>query len=259
MQAISLQTFIPIRKEPSDTSEMVSQLLFGETCSIIKHHDSWVYIQTHFDNYYGWVFKKSLTFLTKEQIEKLHDINPLVIGNLITQVVDIENQQPYFLTAGCQIHAVIGKNISVFDKHFYITEAIHLNKQKTLNETILQMALKMINIPYLWGGRSTLGIDCSGLVQTCYKVADISLPRDANQQAQIGKQVESLKKALPADLAFFKNENDKIIHVGILINSKTIIHASQRVKISLIDDTGIIDNDSQKNYSHQLAIIKRIF
>ncbi len=259
MQAISLQTYIPIRKEPSDASEMVSQLLFGETCSVVNEQDNWVYIHTHFDNYSGWVYRKSLTLLTDKQVKQLENTNPIVIGNIITRVIDPENQHTFFLTAGCQVHEITDKQIYIFDKQYHTTEPLLLKRQNHLSEIILQIALNMINIPYLWGGRSSFGVDCSGFVQTCYKIAGISLPRDANQQVLKGKQIDSLKAALPADLAFFKNKNDKIIHVGILLNSHTIIHASQKVKISQIDDIGIIDDENKNEHSHRLAAIKRIF
>jgi cell wall-associated NlpC family hydrolase len=114
----------------------------------------------------------------------------------------------------------------------------------------------MLNVPYRWGGKSVMGIDCSAFVQLCAKIAGYKLPRDASQQYDFGEEV-SLSEALPGDIAFFENENHRIVHVGILLSRNMIIHASGEVRIDAIDETGIFNNELNK-YTHYLNKVKRL-
>ena len=110
---------------------------------------------------------------------------------------------------------------------------------------------------YLWGGRNALGIDCSGFTQMMYRIFGIQLPRDASEQVKIGETVDFLTEAQTGDLAFFENKDHKIIHVGMLMDNESIMHASGRVKINRIDATGIVSEEDGQ-HTHQLRIIKRI-
>ena len=114
-----------------------------------------------------------------------------------------------------------------------------------------------LNAPYLWGGRTFFGIDCSGFSQLVYKHLGVKIKRDAAQQAEEGRVVDFLQEAVPGDLAFFDNEHGKVTHVGIILDDLDIIHASGRVKVDRIDEQGIFCLDSQK-YTHKLRIIRRI-
>jgi hypothetical protein len=126
-----------------------------------------------------------------------------------------------------------------------------------LKHELVNDALQFQNAPYLWGGRSLFGIDCSGLVQIAFKLKNIRLMRDAAQQAQQGEAVNSLDEAEPGDLAFFADEEGKICHVGILIDRQKILHSSGKVRVDLIDQTGIFQNDLHE-YSHKLMMIRRV-
>ena len=120
---------------------------------------------------------------------------------------------------------------------------------------VFSTALSFLNAPYLWGGKSILGIDCSGLVQLCFNICGTELPRDARMQAEIGEEI-SLKNAICGDLAFFKNKEGRINHVGILKDNSCILHASGKVKIDKINETGILNKSGE--YTHQLSHLKRI-
>lgn len=121
---------------------------------------------------------------------------------------------------------------------------------------IKDLALFFLNAPYLWGGRTLFGIDCSGFVQAVYKMAGLKLKRDASQQAEYGNTVDFLQEARCGDVAFFDNEDGRITHVGILLGNNEIIHSSGKVRIDPIDDQGIYNRELHK-YTHQLRIIKR--
>jgi cell wall-associated NlpC family hydrolase len=120
----------------------------------------------------------------------------------------------------------------------------------------MDCALEFLNVPYLWGGKSVFGIDCSGFVQLVFRLYDLNLPRDAYQQAEIGELIDS-KEARQGDLAYFTNEKGKIIHVGIVLDNETIIHASGRVRIDQLTKSGIYNSDYCKE-THKLHFIKRV-
>ena len=124
------------------------------------------------------------------------------------------------------------------------------------DDSIQTIANKFINTPYLWGGRSVFGIDCSGFVQQVYRFFNKSLPRDAYEQATVGEVVGFLQEVQCGDLAFFDNEEGRIIHVGILFNSDTIIHSAGKVRVDKIDTMGIVNTDTGER-THKLRIIKR--
>jgi cell wall-associated NlpC family hydrolase len=125
------------------------------------------------------------------------------------------------------------------------------------SEQVPEFALHFLDAPYLWGGRSIFGIDCSGLTNVVFKMAGIHLRRDAWQQSEQGILVSFIDEARPGDLAFFNNEEGKIVHTGIILDQKKIIHASGRVRIDTLDHYGIF-NEEQKRYTHQLRLIKRM-
>ncbi|HOK51866.1 MAG TPA: C40 family peptidase [Bacteroidales bacterium] len=259
MKALCAQTFIPIRAAASDTSEMVSQLLFGETCQVMAQTEKWVKVRCDFDGYEGWVFKPALTFLSEQEYLLLRQSPQSIVNIPILTAREAKNQHPIYLTAGCCIynHEPNKRTFSFLDRQYSYED--NFSQSSNMDESakiILETALRLINVPYLWGGRSTFGIDCSGLVQTCFRVVGIDLPRDARMQAMLGKPVNDFEDIRPSDLAFFKNADGIIIHVGILLSSSQIIHASNFVRISAFDERGIL-HDSGQDYTHQLAFVKR--
>jgi cell wall-associated NlpC family hydrolase len=125
-------------------------------------------------------------------------------------------------------------------------------------ENIAVAATSFLNTPYLWGGRTHFGIDCSGFTQAVFKLQGINLLRDASQQVDQGYAINLLQETKLGDLAFFENQEGNIVHVGILLNNEKIIHASGRVKIDFIDEKGIF-SEELKRYTHKLKAIKRMF
>lgn len=250
---ICITTLAPMRAEPAHKSEMVSQLLFGELFTIQSTNQDWINITTYYDNYKGWVNYKNALILSDNEYKNLITNNFTIANKTISYAFNSQLQK---------IPIVAGSNLPFYDNHKF---KIHQNewqyKHQPLSYTpntlqIKKYALKFLNAPYLWGGKSILGIDCSGLTQVVFKIAGIKLARDAYQQAQQGINISSLKYAQATDLAFFANISGKITHVGILLSSKKIIHASGYVRIDTLNQQGIIDNTG--NYTHQLHSIKRI-
>lgn len=237
----------PIRAENSDKSEMVSQLLFGETCTLLEKNNNWLKIKCCFDNYEGWIDEKQVEVLEKQVIQ-----NHLTF-QLVHSCHQKDNHIPIVL--GSSLPNFDGLNLS-YNKEKLIFNGTYLEISENNFDNIKKIALKYLNAPYLWGGKTPFGIDCSGFTQMVYKFLDIPLPRDAYQQAELGNVVNFVAETQIGDLAFFGNE-EKITHVGLLLDNNKIIHASGFVRIDLLDHLGIFNTETKK-YTHKLKVIKRI-
>ena len=242
--AFCLVSVSPLRKEPKDSAEMTSQLLFGEIVKIHSILGPWVEVTTLLDDYKGFVDSKHLLPLSDQ--DTLNWQKTYISQNTINK----EIATPW----GKQIiscGSFIGPSPSfkIGDYSFdCAAEAQELNRDIVL--------VNLINTPYLWGGKSSFGIDCSGLSQLFFRLSGINLPRDAYQQAEIGKAI-AFGNHEKNDLAFFKNKDGKIIHVGIVQENNKIIHASGRVRIDELDETGIFNNEMNQ-YTHFLFSISKI-
>lgn len=240
-----------LRAENSDRSEMVSQLLFGEKVEILEIKPNWLKVKTDYDNYIGWVDKKQLAEVSEEEYFSLqNEIYATDSFNLAA-----EDNYPFTLPLASPLPNLSNGKIELGQKKFnYFGE--HQNTFLTKSD-IQKQALMYMNTPYLWGGKSIFGIDCSGFVQQVYKMCGVKLPRDAYQQAELGEALSFVEEAEPGDLAFFDNSENKIVHVGIILEGNKIIHAHGRVRIDPVDVTGIFNTDTQ-SYSHKLRIMKRV-
>ena len=250
-------TLIPIRKEPAEPSEMVSQLLYGETFEIIGSKGSWSHIRTHFDDYKGWITTKMLTPMDSDELNKYQLSNKIYLKEPVCRVSLTENKLPVsYLAGGSTLleennQLILGNHILGLEH----TAALHRPGSKV---DIVGTALQFLNSPYLWGGRTIFGLDCSGFTQVVFKMNGFVLPRDAHQQAELGKTIHSLKDAQPGDLAFFDTGKGRIIHTGILLEHSEIIHSSGKVHIAKLDQEGIFYAEKNE-YSHKLRLIKRYF
>lgn len=235
-KAIINVSIVPVRASNSDKSEMVSQLLFGEAIEILDTKKNWTKIKSLYDNYEGWIDSKQYAPISDEDFEKRDT-------EIITEKVLYYNHQEekFLLSIGSEVERVNPQETSPED----------------LRDLIAETALGFINVPYLWGGRSFFGIDCSGFTQIVYKVNGIQIPRDAYQQAELGEVLDFVEEAQPGDLAFFENEDGKIIHTGIMLEDQKIIHAHGKVRIDELDSTGIFNKNLNK-HTHKLRFIKRI-
>lgn len=244
-----LLSLIPQRAEPSEKSELVNQLLFGDFFSIIEIRKDWLNVRNVFDGYEGWVDKKMVMEIDDEYYNKIKKETPFVNGSL-TKILNNNNKHFQSLTPGSSIYDLTDNKFHINNTSFEIVE------QGNKNLDFKSLTHQFLNTPYLWGGKSLFGIDCSGFVQVIYKILGTILPRDASEQSKVGNDVGFIQETNKGDLAFFENEENNITHVGILLDNQTIIHASGYVRIDKIDSHGIFNTDVN-DYTHKLRLIKR--
>lgn len=253
-------SIIPVRSEPSERSEMVTQILFGEQYEILEEIEKWAYVRLLYDDYCGWIDAKMVTMVEEAFVNGM-DTKDAAMASETFNIISRTN------TWGNKL-IVPGSDLPYFDKSdksFMIGDSDYslngayteLPGDKGIRESVIDCALKFFNAPYLWGGRTPYGIDCSGLTQIVYKLNGIKLKRDAGQQVIGGDTLSFVEEALPGDLAFFGDEDGLITHVGIIWKHHKIIHASGRVRIDNVDHQGIY-NEELKRYTHSLRTIKRI-
>lgn len=241
----------PLRSAAADSSEMVSQVLFGEKVEVLEELEKWSKVRLAFDGYEGWVDPKQFLIVSEEEYNE--DSTEKFAINAYNQAS--ENGLPFTLTLGAELRALKDNRIKIAGKCFEYYGVYTSGKRS--KDQLVDLAKLYLNVPYLWGGKSTFGIDCSGFTQQVYKLGGYQLPRDAYQQAELGEVLSFVEEAEPGDLAFFDNADGKIIHVGIILRDYKIIHAHGKVRIDPFDSNGIFNTDSQK-YSHRLRFIKRI-
>lgn len=256
---ICLLSIVPCRAEPSHKSEMVSQLLFGDLVKVLSSKDEWLKIEILSDKYLCWVDRNQITLLTAKDFKSITQAKCSISEDVLAPVKKINSNELFPIPLGSRIYGYQTKNstFSIGIEKFEIHGSVRSISKKVNRKNIVQDALLYLNSPYLWGGKTPMGIDCSGFVQMVYRLNGVELPRDAYQQAEIGQALSFIEEAEEGDLAFFDNEAGKIIHVGIILKNHRIIHSSGRVRIDGMDHQGIYRND-QKVYSHKLRIIKKI-
>jgi hypothetical protein len=240
-------SIVPLREFPQDTSEMISQVLYGEHFKLLEQRKKWSRIRLAFDNYEGWIDNKQFIEISKESYLEIGKLKPTYCLDLV-EVVQNKNGQLLTLPIGASVHSTKYLN------HEYDGNCIS-GKQKKSN--LIITALNYLNAPYLWGGKTPFGIDCSGLTQMVYKINGYSLLRDASQQATQGEALSFIEESEPGDLAFFNNEEGAITHVGIIMKDNYIIHAHGKVRIDRLDQTGIY-NSERRTHTHKLRVIKKI-
>ena len=238
-------SIVPVRIEDSDKSEMINQLIYGDIIEILEEKEKWVKIKSVFDDYIGWIDIKQY-FKIDDNI-KLDLNNPIYSINLV-EFIENNNNELVTIPIGSDI-----SNISLMN-HKFDGKTI---SGKNNRNSIVNTALLFLNSPYLWGGKTPFGIDCSGFTHMVYKINGYKLYRDAKDQASQGKTLSFIEESEAGDLAFFNNDEGDIIHVGIILQNNHIIHASGKVRIDRIDHSGIYNNDLNK-HTHSLRYIKKI-
>ena len=225
-------SIVPMRSEKSERSEMVSQILFGEVFEILEVDEKWVYVRMLHDRYEGWIDRKMYLEVTEEFIGKYKAEVPVLATEVFNIVVKDGDYGNKLVVSGSvfPFFDATTKKMQIGGDTYTLVSKMKDVGIDSLRDLIIGYALMYYNTPYLWGGRSPYGIDCSGLSQIVYRMAGIDLPRDASQQVTLGQNYSFLEEAMPGDLAFFGDETGAITHVGIIWEQNRIIHASGRVR-----------------------------
>lgn len=240
-------SLVPLRLEASDKSELVSQLLYGDHFKVLEKRKNWSKIRLSYDDYEGYVDNKQFLEISEKEYQHLDSLNPKYSADLVEFVQDKKGQLlPILLGSSLNGLGMLG--------HKYEGNSISEIFPKT---KLIETASMYLNTPYLWGGKSPFGIDCSGFTQMVYKINGYELKRDASQQAAQGEVLSFIEESEPGDLAFFDNSEGEIIHVGIILKNNYIIHAHGCVRIDRLDQSGIY-NTEQNRHTHRLRVIKKI-
>jgi hypothetical protein len=247
-------SIVPIRIEPIDNSEMISQLLFGEHFKLLEIRKNWSKIRVAFDNYEGWVDNKQFEEISEELYTKIQNSHPTYANELI-EFATYQKDNYITLPLGSSLPLYFDRKLLINTTDYFYEGTIITEKQS--KESIVNTAFKYLNTPYLWGGKTPFGIDCSGFTQMVYKLCGYKLLRDARQQATQGEALSFIEESEPGDLAFFDDNEGVITHVGIIMNDNYIIHAHGKIRVDRIDHSGIFNIDTQK-HTHKLRVIKKI-
>lgn len=252
MFAICNLAIIPLRAEPTDRSEIVSQVLFGEHFEILETQKQWSKIKLQYDDYEGWVDSKQYQIISEKNFTELSKDAIILNNDLVEHITNSDN---------ILIPITLGASLSFLNHSEINVDSFEFEGMKTSGvkpkSSLITTAFMYLNAPYLWGGKTPFGIDCSGLTQMVYKLNGYHLLRDASQQSTQGEALSFIEESEPGDLAFFDNDEGKIIHVGIIMENNHIIHASGKVRIDRLDHLGIY-NAEQNRHTHRLRVIKKI-
>lgn len=249
---ICILGIIPLRNEANDQSEIVSQVLFGQHFKILEIKPKWIKIILANDNYQGWICAKQYEEITYEDYDNLNVNDFPIVSSIFSSIQNIHNKESIPISMGATLPFFNNGNVKIRKYKFKFSGDIASKNPSDL----IKYAYKLLNTPYLWGGKSVLGIDCSGFTQLVFSLCGIYLSRDAYQQAKIGESV-NIDNIHPADLVFFKNNDNKINHVGIALENHQIIHASGKVRVDNLTKEGIFLSKN-KQLTHRLHSVKRI-
>lgn len=249
-------SIVPVRAEASDKSELTTQLLFGDHYEVTEatKDKKWLKIRNNFDQFEGWLDAKQHHSVSHEYYEYLNRAEFKITTDVTASI--LYNKSPQIILMGSMIPISSSELFKMEEQFAFNGEAKNLG-QKREYEYLKNVAVKYLNSPYLWGGKSPFGIDCSGFVQMVFKICGYRLFRDSWQQANQGKSFRNIEQSKPGDLIFFKNADDKVNHVGILLEGDRIIHASGKVRVDHLNEEGILNLET-KIYSHEFSHVRRI-
>lgn len=240
-------SIVPLRNESSNTSELISQILYGEFFKVLEQQKKWSKIRLAFDKFEGWIDNKQYKVISEEQYNSINSSEEKYATDLVEFVQD-ENEQLYPITIGSSLNCLSFLNHS-YDGHF--TNGI------SKKDNLIKTAFLYLNAPSLNGGNTPFGIDCAGFTQMVYKLNGYKLLREVTQQAAEGEVLSFIEESEPGDLAFFDNTEGEIIHVGIIMKDNYIIHSYGKVRIDRLDHSGIY-NVETNTHTHKLRVIKKI-
>jgi gamma-D-glutamyl-L-lysine dipeptidyl-peptidase len=238
---------VPLRSHPAHDSEMLSQVLYGETFKVLEERGKWSRIRTSYDNFEAWMDNKQMLKINEERYRVLNINHPSLSADLIEFVSGNDTLIP----------VPMGAVVDGLDLLSTVFSGNVTRGPKTKGQ-LVETAYLYLNAPFLWGGKTPFGIDSSGFTQMVYKLNGYRLFRSAAEQAKQGESLSFIEESAPGDLAFFDNSEGVIDHVGIMMGDNYIIHADGKVRLDRIDHSGIYNAELRK-HTHHLRVIKQIF
>lgn len=247
MKAINLHSIVPVRAEAAEESEQLTQLLFGEPCEIVDECARWKKVRSDLDGQEGWVDWKMISPMSDEEYAAYSQDWQAAQAKVLfpmAYAMSENNGQTIPLSAGTRLPKYADGRFEVLGVTFRIQPDMVAGKPLEMNaENVMKVTRFMLNIPYLWGGKNAMGIDCSGFTQTVHALFGHNLLRNAREQITQGTVVERLSEAKAGDLVFFDHYDGRVSHVGLLLDAERVMHSSGRVKVEMIDDEGIISQE----------------
>ena len=208
----------------------------------------WSRIRIAFDGCEGWVSNHQITFIEEKEFQKVEKCKSTKYTTDLVSFVETDNS--------VLLPILLGSHIVDTAELPYKFDGNYSDANQDKNN-LVNTALLYLNAPYLWGGKTPFGVDCSGFTQMVYKINGYRLLRNASEQAVQGVALSFIEESELGDLAFFDNADGVIDHVGLIMENNYIIHAYGKVRIDRLDHTGIFNTESGK-YTHQLRVIKKI-
>ena len=265
---IANTTVVPVRENPSEGSEQLTQLLFGEVCEVLDRLPRWTKVRSTLDGQEGWVDFKMLSPASNLIASSPHRLEAVVAAPMAA-ATPMDGGADLLLTLGTRLPNYSHGTFEVLGQQYLIDPTCVNNTTQLLNSdlsraellnNVCAIAQTLLNAPYLWGGKNLMGMDCSGFTQVVYAAMGVNLLRNAREQMTQGELVASLADAQSGDLAFFDHADrdpkaTNISHVGLLLSPTEIIHCSGCVHIDTIDEQGIHLPDG--SLTHHLVQIKR--
>ncbi len=248
--------FITVRKEPGNSSEMINQLLFGEIFKVLDKHEQWLLARNRFDGYEGWISGGMVHLLSADKLREYEAMESTVVSDKFCTLTGPDGE--LLIPAGSVLYSSSDDPLSIYCGITYRLNKALKKPASDIVQALQELAVQFLNVPYLWGGKSSYGTDCSGLVQTIFRILGVPLLRDASQQVSQGKTLNMMTESRTGDLVFFDDDEGEIVHTGVLTGSGSILHASGCVRLDPIDHQGIYSKQQAK-YTHRLRVIKRVF
>jgi gamma-D-glutamyl-L-lysine dipeptidyl-peptidase len=247
---------VSVRKEQSQQSLQVTQLLFGDHYEVLAESSDkqWLSIKLYFDHTEGWIERKQHHEIAKEYFDQINAVDFKITTDVCSTI--LYKKTPLSILMG-SIVPISQSELFKMEEQFAFNGESKSVGQKREFEFLKTIALKYLNAPEQEGGKTPFGIDGSGLVQMVFKIGGYMVPHRAEDLLRQYKKVSDLNAAKAGDVAFVHSRKEKALRIGILLDENKVLHVDGRVKIDQLMEDGVLDLET-KIYTHTLHSIVRI-